>query len=73
MVCFLAYENVNDLDVTGPTQSFHTASNYVSSPLYKVQEVSRWGDPVKTTAGLPIITRSISEVSYQAIHTMTGS
>jgi transcriptional regulator GlxA family with amidase domain len=63
LVVVLAFEAVQLLDVAGPVQTFASTNEIAKetrdSP-YRVVVVSRRGGPVRSSAGLPLLTRSIA-------------
>ncbi len=69
LVVVLAFEAVQLLDVAGPVQTFASTNEIVKETRgarYRVVVVSRRGGPVCTSAGLPVLTRSIAAAIGQA-------
>jgi transcriptional regulator GlxA family with amidase domain len=63
LVVLLAFEGVQLLDVAGPVQTFASTNEIAKAARgapYRVVVVSRRGGPVCTSAGLPLLTRSIA-------------
>jgi transcriptional regulator GlxA family with amidase domain len=63
VVVVLAFEGVQLLDVAGPVQTFATANEIVQEARrapYRVVVVSRRGGPIRTTSGLPLLTRRLA-------------
>ena len=73
-VVFLAYDDMNLLDLAGPLQAFTTA-NRVSheaggAPLYETIVASACGGSVTSSAGLAVDTRAVSELAGVDIDTL---
>lgn len=63
LIAVLAFEGVQLLDVAGPVQTFASASELLKderSAPYRIVVVSRRGGPIRTSAGLPLLTEPIS-------------
>ena len=58
------------LDVAGPADVFSTANRFSDDQKFEVIAVSGSGELVDTTSGVAISTRSIEQVSPQAVHTL---
>ncbi|HEY2530770.1 MAG TPA: DJ-1/PfpI family protein [Xanthobacteraceae bacterium] len=61
-----AFDNVQLLDVAGPVQTFATANEIVKAMRgvpYRITVVSRRGGAITTSAGLPLLTRSIASAT----------
>ena len=66
LIVVLAFDNVQLLDVAGTMQTFATANEYAERPrgaAYRVVVVSRQGGEIRTSSGLPLVTRSIGSVT----------
>ncbi len=66
LVVVLAFERVQLLDVAGPVQTFAFANEIhkdARGAPYRTVVVSRRGGPVSTSAGLPLLTRSIASAT----------
>jgi transcriptional regulator GlxA family with amidase domain len=63
LIVVLAFDHVQLLDVAGPVQTFASANEMVEeaggTAPYRIDVVSRRGGVVCTSAGLPLLTRSI--------------
>ncbi len=59
LVAVLAFQGVQLLDIAGPVQTFASANEITARDPYRIVVVSRHGGPVKTTAGLPLVTEPI--------------
>lgn len=73
-VVFLAYEDMNLLDLAGPLQAFFTANRISQShggaDLYETVIASVRGGSVATSAGLPVETRAVATLADVAIDTL---
>jgi transcriptional regulator GlxA family with amidase domain len=66
LVAVLAFEGVQLLDVAGPVQTFASANeidNDSRGAPYRVVVVSRRGGAVRTSSGLPLVTRAAAGVA----------
>jgi transcriptional regulator GlxA family with amidase domain len=71
LVVVLAFERVQLLDVAGPVQTFASANEIAQAAgagaaPYRIVVVSRRGGPVRTSAGLPLLTEPISRAIGKA-------
>jgi transcriptional regulator GlxA family with amidase domain len=63
LIAVLAFDGVQLLDVAGPVQTFATANELddeAPGRRYRIAVVSRRGGPVRTSSGLPLVTRPIA-------------
>lgn len=58
-ISFLAFPDVQLLDVTGPLQVFASANRLAGSVLYETEVVSASGGAVASSAGLAIVTKAL--------------
>jgi transcriptional regulator GlxA family with amidase domain len=69
LIVVLAFERVQLLDVAGPMQAFASANelaNDGSGAPYRIVVMSRAGGAVRTSAGLPLVTRPIGSARTTA-------
>jgi transcriptional regulator GlxA family with amidase domain len=69
LVAVLAFEGVQLLDVAGPMQTFASANEIAkgAGPVpYRILVVSRRGGPIRTSAGLPLLTQPIGRAIGKA-------
>jgi transcriptional regulator GlxA family with amidase domain len=71
-VVLVAYEGALILDIAGPLQAFATANELAANgaPPYELAVASRRGGAVTSSAGLPIITRSLASLRSRTIDTL---
>lgn len=76
-VVFLAYDDMNLLDLTGPLQAFATANRISAgaggAPLYDTVVASARGGGVTSSAGLTVDTRSVGTLDGVAIDTLISA
>ena len=73
LVVLLAYDQMNLLDLSGPLQALATANRYRPqgwAALYETVVASVEGGPVQTSAGLPVLTRSLASLDGLEIDTV---
>jgi len=74
LIAVLAFEDVQLLDVAGPTQTFASANELAQNSggaPYRIVVVSRRGGPIGTSAGLPLLTgRIATAIRNTCIHTL---
>jgi transcriptional regulator GlxA family with amidase domain len=74
LVVVLAFDGAQLLDVAGPVQTFASANEIVKEAgvgaPYRIAIVSRRGGVVCTSAGLPLVTRSVASLRRQRIDTL---
>lgn len=65
LIAVLAFDGVQLLDVAGPVQTFTSANEMMedaSAAPYRIVVVCRRGGPVRTSAGLPLLTEPMRRV-----------
>ena len=73
LVVLLAYDQMNLLDLSGPLQALATANRYRPqgwAALYETVVASVEGGAVQTSAGLPVLTRSLASLDGLEIDTV---
>ena len=75
-IAVLAFEDAQLLDLAGPAQVFASAAETVgdaAQPPYRVRLVSVAGGPVRTSAGIELVTEPLSAVAPKAVDTVIAS
>jgi transcriptional regulator GlxA family with amidase domain len=74
LVAVLAFEDVQLLDVAGPVQTFATANELAKETRgaapYRVVVASRRGGQIRTSSGLPLVTRPINALLDHRVDTL---
>ncbi|HUD88913.1 MAG TPA: GlxA family transcriptional regulator [Xanthobacteraceae bacterium] len=74
LIVLLAFEGVQLLDVAGPVQTFATANELAKETRgaapYRVVVASRRGGQIRTSSGLPLVTRPINALLDHRVDTL---
>jgi transcriptional regulator GlxA family with amidase domain len=77
LIVFLAYDDMNLLDLAGPLQAFATASRIGQGndgvPMYETVVASAQGGRVTSSAGLAVETRSLATLEGMRIDTLISA
>lgn len=69
LICILAFDGANVLDIAGPLEAFSQAARFCGSPPYKLIVGSFAGGAIRTSAGLALIAQRLPSSRQHAIDT----